>query len=74
MSQELTGDALDLLWGAAAIAGFINRTPRQVHHMLNKQNKEIDAAKKVGGRWCADKAGLRQQFCGRAGHPAEAVK
>jgi len=71
MGEESTGDALDILWGAAAIARFINRTPRQVHHMLNKQNKEITAAKKVGGRWCADKGGLRQQFCGRPGHATE---
>jgi hypothetical protein len=65
MGEEST-DTLDILWGAAAIARFINRTPRQVHHMLKKQTKEIIAARKVGGRWCADKEGLRQQFCGRA--------
>ena len=65
MSEEFTSDALDILWGTAAIAKFIRRTTRQTHHMLNK--KEIIAARKVGGRWCAAKEGLRKQFCGSAG-------
>lgn len=29
-------DKLDLIWGAEAIAEFINRTPQQTYHMLYK--------------------------------------
>jgi hypothetical protein len=49
----------DLVWGVAAIAAEINRTPRQAFHML--ENSRLPA-RKVGGRWCASRAGLRQFF------------
>jgi hypothetical protein len=62
MNDESSDDNLGVLWGAAAIARFINRTRRQTHHLLNRG--AIDAAKKIGGRWCANKEGLREQFCG----------
>jgi len=62
MSDDESSDRkLDILWGAAAIARFINRTRRQTHHLLHQG--AIDAAKKIGGRWCADCGGLRRQFC-----------
>jgi hypothetical protein len=62
MRNESNDESLDVLWGAEAIARVINRTRRQTHHLLNRG--AIDAAKKIGGRWCADKEGLREQFCG----------
>lgn len=55
-------DDLDIVWGAAAIGRVINRTARQTHWLL--QSGAIDAAKKVNGLWCADRNGLRAQFCG----------
>jgi hypothetical protein len=58
--DESSDKELDVLWGAKAIAQVINRTRRQTHHLLHQG--AIDAAKKVGGRWCADRGGLRRQF------------
>jgi hypothetical protein len=49
----------DLIWGVAAIAVEINRNQRQTFHML--ENGKLPACK-VGGRWCASRAGLRQFF------------
>jgi hypothetical protein len=63
-SQERDDD-LEIVWGAAEIGRVINRTPRQVHHML--QRGLIHAARRCGGRYFADKAGLRTQFCSSAG-------
>jgi len=64
MRVESNDNNLDILWGAEAIAEVINRTRRQTHHLLNRG--AIDAAKKIGGRWCADRSELRRQFSGRA--------
>jgi hypothetical protein len=61
-------DDLGIVWGAAAIGKVINRTPRQTHHMLKRGL--IQAARQCGGRWCADRAGLRAQFCGHTGGAA----
>jgi len=60
MQDESNANNLDILWGAEEIARVINRTPRQTHHLLHRG--AITAAKKVGGRWCADRNGLRRQF------------
>ena len=49
----------DLIWGVAGIAKEINRNQRQTFHML--ENGKLPA-RKVGGRWCASRAGLRQFF------------
>jgi hypothetical protein len=54
-------DDLGVVWGAEAIGRVINQTPRQTHYMLSRGL--IKAAKQCGGRWYADKAGLRAQFC-----------
>jgi hypothetical protein len=51
----------EIVWGAEAIGRVINQTPRQTHHLLKKGF--IKAARQCGGRWFADKAGLRAQFC-----------
>jgi hypothetical protein len=47
--------SLDLIWEVAEIAKIIGRTNRQTFHMLNKG--EIPA-KKVGGRWVAERSKL----------------
>jgi hypothetical protein len=49
----------DLAWGTVLIAKEIGRTPRQTVHLL--ENSRLPA-KKVGGRWCASRAALRNFF------------
>jgi len=63
MQDESNANNLDILWGAEEIAQAINRTRRQAHHLLIRG--AITAAKKVGGRWCADRNELRRQFSDR---------
>ena len=55
-----TQSELDLAWGADEIADELNLEPRQVYHML--KNGTIKAARRIGGRWCADRNLLRRQF------------
>ena len=49
-------EPMDLLWGAAEIARVINRTPKQVFHML--ESGHIPPARKVGGRWMVSRRKL----------------
>jgi hypothetical protein len=49
----------DLIWGVTAIAREINRNNRQTFHLL--ENRRVPASK-IGGRWCASRAGLRNFF------------
>lgn len=51
----------DLLWGAAAIAGVINRTRRDTYHLL--ENRTIPA-RKVGGRYVASRMTLLEYLRG----------
>jgi hypothetical protein len=53
---ELAGD---LIWGVAGIGREIGRNARQTFHLL--ENGRLPA-KKVGGRWCASRAGLQKFF------------
>lgn len=46
---------LDLIWGAPAIAKVIGRTDRQTFCMLEKG---LLPAKKVSGRWVAERSKL----------------
>lgn len=46
---------IDLIWGINAIARMIGRTDRQAFHMVN--TGQIPA-KKVGGRWVAERSKL----------------
>lgn len=43
---------LDLVWEVEAISRLIGRTPRQTFHMLKSGQLP---AKKVGGRWVAER-------------------
>ena len=63
MDSQTEDRGLDLVWEAAGIAKEINRTPRQVYHLLARG--AIQAARRVGGRWCADRNELRRQFSDR---------
>jgi hypothetical protein len=49
----------DLIWGVAGIAREIGRNVRQTFHLL--ENDRLPA-RKIGGRWCASRSGLRQFF------------
>jgi hypothetical protein len=60
--QNGTDASLDLVWGAEAIARELNLTPRQTYHLLSTNS--ISAARRVGGKWCADRGELRRQFAG----------
>ena len=51
--------ALDLVWEVAAIAKVIGRTPRQTFGMLEKG---LLPARKVGGRWVAERGKLASFF------------
>jgi hypothetical protein len=54
-----TEGGLDLIWGAAAIGRAIARNERQTFFLL--ETGKIPA-KKVGGRYCADRGELRAFF------------
>lgn len=49
----------DLIWGVAGIGKEIDRTERQAFYLL--ETGKLPAAK-IGGRWCASRAGLRKFF------------
>lgn len=55
-SPEL-GD--DLIWGVRGIAAATGLTPRQAFHQL--ENGRLPA-RKIGGRWCSSRLGLRRFF------------
>lgn len=61
--MDETATEIDLIWGINAIARLIGRTDRQAFHMAN--TGQIPA-KKVGGRWCADRSELIAFFKGSA--------
>ena len=56
---EAPRPALDLIWGAEAIAEQINRPVRTTFYLL--ETRQLPA-KKCGGRWCASREALRQHF------------
>jgi hypothetical protein len=56
-------DALDLVWGGAAIAKILGRSVRSTFYMLD--SGEIPA-KKVGGRWVIERSKLIAFFMGDA--------
>jgi hypothetical protein len=51
---------MNLVWGAEGIADEINQTVRQTHHLL--LIGAIKSARKVGGRYCAERSALRREF------------
>lgn len=56
-------DALDLIWGASAIAVALNlKSTRQAFWFL--ESGAIPSAKKVGNRWVASRKALREFFEG----------
>jgi hypothetical protein len=55
----------DLLWGAAAIAAVIGRSPRATFYML--ESGGLLPARKVGGRWVASRRKLLNALAGDGG-------
>lgn len=51
--------ASEIVWGAEAIGAVIGLKPRQAHHLIEKKALPV---KKVGGRWCANRAKLLDFF------------
>ncbi|QGA57244.1 DNA-binding protein [Brucella sp. 2280] len=54
---------IELIWGINAIAKLIGRTDRQAFHMAS--TGQIPA-RKIGGRWCAERGELVAFFKGKA--------
>lgn len=54
-----TTSQIDLIWEVSEIAKLIGRTERQTFHMLNTGRLP---AKKVGGRWVAERGQLVKFF------------
>lgn len=54
LNAERNGN-IDLVWGATEIAKIIGRSARATFHMLEKGELP---AKKVGGRWVAERSKL----------------
>ncbi|HEV7247968.1 MAG TPA: DNA-binding protein [Shinella sp.] len=54
-----TETKIDLIWEVEEIAKLIGRSPRQTFHMLQKGELP---AKKVGGRWVAERNTLLAFF------------
>lgn len=53
--MQSTGPSIDLIWEVAEIAKLIGRTERQTFHLLSGGQLP---AKKVGGRWVAERSKL----------------
>jgi hypothetical protein len=51
---------LDLLWGMSSIAEELGLNRRQAYYLL--ESGVVAGARKVGGRWCASRSGLRRNF------------
>lgn len=50
---------IELVWGATEIGRVINRSPRSTYHMLERGDLP---AKKVGGKWVAERGQLHRLF------------
>lgn len=65
MDKDLKPDkpeeiGLDLLWGMTNIAKELGLNRRQAYYLL--ESGVVAGARKVGGRWCASRSGLRRHF------------
>nr|WP_085043836.1 hypothetical protein [Ensifer aridi] len=56
---DKASSSIELIWGAAEIAKVIGRSQRSTFHMLD--SGELPA-KKVGGRWVAERGQLLRFF------------
>ena len=60
MKSTEANESLDLIWGAEGIGKEIGRNTRQAFFLLEKGL--INGARKVGGRWVADRGKIREMF------------
>ena len=51
---------LDLIWGVREIAKAICRPERATFYLL--ETGKILPARKIGGRWCSSRSGLKKFF------------
>jgi len=56
-------EALDILWGCAAIASVIRRPVRDTYYLLQQGHLDAD---KCGDLWVSTRDRLRRQFSGKA--------
>jgi hypothetical protein len=56
---KIMNEVDDLIWGVGSIAAVINQSPRQAHYALTKG---LLPAGKIGDKWVASKAALREHF------------
>jgi hypothetical protein len=59
MERASLNNEMQLLWGATAIAAALGLTRRQTFHLLESG---AIPARKVGGRWVAERTVLHQYF------------
>lgn len=60
--------ALDVVWGAPAIAAALGRTERATYHML--ESGRVPGAAKVCGRWCLSPAAFLAAITNQGQHAA----
>jgi hypothetical protein len=56
-----TGESLDTLWGARAIASYVGLSDRQAYYLLETGQLP---GRKIGDRWVASREGLRRHLLG----------
>jgi hypothetical protein len=59
-------ESLGVLWGAEAIARFVDRDEAEIYYLLQKNLIDAD---KVGDLWVSTKDRLRRQFGGGQARP-----
>ncbi len=71
--DSMPAENLDLVWNADGIGDEIKRSRAQVYRLL--AIGAIKSAKRVGGRWCADRNALLREFGAlRVGRDEEAAR
>jgi hypothetical protein len=63
-AQQEDFNSHPLAWGVEEIGRVIGRTPRQTHHILTQG--QIKSARKVGGKWVANREALIRELSGAA--------
>jgi hypothetical protein len=64
MVKQTPEEPLDLAWGAKEIGREINLNETKAFRVL--EGGKVKCARKVGGKWCADRGALRAEFRGGA--------
>jgi len=59
-AEEINSAESSFVWGAADIGRVIGRNTRQTNYLLERG--ALKAARKVGGRWVADRTALIREL------------